>query len=154
MNATRDLSAPEFKPIQEDADFASAGSRLESTAKLDSLPEGLEFPPGTQKRIRFDPRRKRLVYFGFMSKAEYDRLRGLSTDAAYQQALDQLFRESSSHMIAVDIGKGVILEIDRRDGCTYPLGPDLWRWALQVLLTIAALGGGAVFVWWWLSRLL
>ena len=65
---------------------------MDHFVKLDSLPDGLEFPPDLAERIGFDAARRRLVYRGFMSKAEFDRLRELSADWAYRRTLEDLFR--------------------------------------------------------------
>lgn len=58
---------------------------------LAKLPEGLEFPDELCDRIQYDSENKRLVYHGFMVKSHYDRLIGLSRDAEYQHAIEQLF---------------------------------------------------------------
>ncbi|MCA9124511.1 MAG: hypothetical protein H6822_02085 [Planctomycetaceae bacterium] len=58
---------------------------------LAKLPEGLEFPENLRDRIRYDSENKRLVYHGFMVKSHYDRLIGLSRDAEYPHAIEQLF---------------------------------------------------------------
>jgi hypothetical protein len=57
------------------------------------LPEGLTFPAEFQGKIQYDAERHRLVYHGFMSKAEFDRLCALSDDWGYRRQLDDLFRE-------------------------------------------------------------
>jgi hypothetical protein len=41
---------------------------------MNRLPDGLEFPPALKNRIWFDAAKRRLVFRGFMSKAEFDRL--------------------------------------------------------------------------------
>lgn len=60
---------------------------------LDRLPEGLEFPPDLRDRIQFEPETHRLVYHGFMSKADFDRLSKLSEDWTFLRTLEDLFRE-------------------------------------------------------------
>lgn len=57
------------------------------------LPENVQFPDLLHDRIWFDDQRKCLAFRGFMSKATYDRLDALTNDDAYQQALDELFRQ-------------------------------------------------------------
>ena len=125
---------------------------MNSAAALDRLPDGLEFPDRLRRRIRFDPRRGQLLFHGFMAKADHDRLRGLSPEASYQSAVDQLFRDSSS--IAVDIGIDQVLDVDRRGHNGRPGLARMARWALQWALMIASFVGSAALVWWWLSQLL
>jgi hypothetical protein len=59
---------------------------------MDRLPDGLEFPPALKDRIWFDAAQRRLVFRGFMSKAEFDRLNRLSDDWGYRRPLEDLFR--------------------------------------------------------------
>lgn len=63
---------------------------------LEKLPDGLEFPPALRDRIRYDAAARRLVYHGFMSKADFDRLCQLSEDWSYRRQLEELFRKSTS----------------------------------------------------------
>ncbi len=65
---------------------------MEHFVPLEKLPPGLEFPPEYRDRIRFDPEKQRLVYRGFMSKADFDRLCRLSGDWSYRRPLENLFR--------------------------------------------------------------
>jgi len=60
---------------------------------LEHLPDRLQFPEPLHDRIWFDDERQSLAFRGFMSKATYDRLDGLTNDSAYQRALDELFRQ-------------------------------------------------------------
>lgn len=59
---------------------------------MERLPAGLQFPPDLRDRIHFEPDRRRLVFRGFMSKVEFDRLCQLSDDWPYRRALEDLFR--------------------------------------------------------------
>jgi hypothetical protein len=54
--------------------------------------EGFRFPPEFGDRIRYDPARRRLLFRGFMSKADFDRLSQLSDDWSYRRPLEELFR--------------------------------------------------------------
>ena len=65
---------------------------MDRFVSLDSLPEGLQFPPEFDGRISYDPARQRLSYRGFMSKGEFDRLYRLSNHWPYRRALEELFR--------------------------------------------------------------
>ncbi len=59
---------------------------------MDRLPDGLEFPPDLKDRIWFDAVMRRLVFRGFMSKADFDRLCRLSDNWGYRRPLEDLFR--------------------------------------------------------------
>jgi hypothetical protein len=67
----------------------------ETSARLDHQPEDLAFPDDFPEPIRFDPKRKRLVYRGFMTSTSYAYLRGRSHDLAYLTALDALYQDSA-----------------------------------------------------------
>ena len=59
---------------------------------MDRLPDGLEFPPDLKDRIWFDAVKRRLVFRGFMSKADFDRLCRLSDNWGYRRPMEDLFR--------------------------------------------------------------
>lgn len=68
---------------------------MDYAVKVRSLPKDLEFPPELRSRIRFDPAMKQLVFHGFMSKADYDRLTRLHSDLEYLRAVERLFQIST-----------------------------------------------------------
>jgi hypothetical protein len=49
-------------------------------------------PAEYASKLRFDPETRRLIYTGFMSKADFDRLSRLSEDWSYRRSLEDLFR--------------------------------------------------------------
>jgi hypothetical protein len=65
---------------------------VEHFVQVERFPVGIAFPPDLALRIRHDPIRRRLVFQGFMSKREFDRLFLLSEDWSYRRALEQLFQ--------------------------------------------------------------
>src|SRR4051794_26636317 len=65
---------------------------VEHFVPMEHFPAGLEFPADLRRRIRYDPIRRRLVFIGFMSKTEFDRLCKLSDDWSYRRPLEDLFR--------------------------------------------------------------
>jgi hypothetical protein len=68
---------------------------MEHFVKLDCLPHGFVFPPSLTDRVRYDSDNQRLIFRGFMSKGEFDRLYLLSDDWGYRRALEELFRNST-----------------------------------------------------------
>jgi hypothetical protein len=62
--------------------------------KLDRLPDGYEFPPELGDRITFDAKTHKLVFRGYMSKADFDRLCQPTRDWGFRRALEDLFRLS------------------------------------------------------------
>ena len=68
---------------------------LDHFVKLDKLPDGVEFPPHLKDRIHFDVEAQKLVFRGWMSKAEFDRLSQLSNDWSFRRSLEELFRLST-----------------------------------------------------------
>ena len=68
------------------------GEIMNHTVRLDSLPDGLAFPPEMEGRIAFDAARRTLSFEGFMSKADFDRLSRLHDDWGYRRTLEELFR--------------------------------------------------------------
>ena len=66
---------------------------MDHFVRMGRLPDGLQFPPDLLDRIWYDAEGRRLVFRGFMSKAEFDRLFRLSDDWGYRRPLEDLFRE-------------------------------------------------------------
>jgi hypothetical protein len=65
---------------------------MERFVRLESLPEGLTFPPQFADRIRYDASSRQLSFQGFMSKGDFDKLYLLSDNWTYRRALEELFR--------------------------------------------------------------
>lgn len=73
---------------------------MDHSVRIEALPDGLTFPSEFRDRIHFDPSSRRLIYRGFMSKEDFDRLAGLSENWSYRRSLEDLFRQclpESSH---------------------------------------------------------
>ncbi len=70
------------------------GGPMDHFVKLDKLPDGYQFPPDLQDRIYFDPEAHKLVFRGYMSKGEFDRLSELTRDWGFRRSLEELFRLS------------------------------------------------------------
>ncbi len=70
------------------------GGLMDHFVKLDKLPDGYQFPPDLQERIYFDADARKLVFRGYMSKSEFDRLSALTRDWGFRRSLEELFRLS------------------------------------------------------------
>ena len=66
---------------------------MDHFVKIERLPEGIQFPEEFRDRLLYDETRHRLVYRGFMSKGDFDRLCRLSDDWGYRRPLEELFRQ-------------------------------------------------------------
>jgi hypothetical protein len=66
---------------------------MDHFVKVDKLPDGYQFPSDLQDRIRFDPEGHRLVFRGYMSKGDFDRLSQLTRDWGFRRSLEDLFRQ-------------------------------------------------------------
>lgn len=67
---------------------------MNHVVKMERLPEGLRFPDDLHEKVEFDAAKKRLIWHGFMSKREFDRLFALSEDWSYRRQVEELFRLS------------------------------------------------------------
>jgi hypothetical protein len=67
---------------------------MDHFVKMDRLPDGLEFPTELKDRIHFDPIARRLIFRGYMSKTDFDRLSQISKDWNFRRSLEELFRLS------------------------------------------------------------
>ncbi len=68
---------------------------MDRFVRLESFPEGIEFPPALRDQVRYDVATKRLLWRGFMSKSDFDRLWSLTDDWGFRRALEDLFRIST-----------------------------------------------------------
>jgi hypothetical protein len=67
---------------------------------LGDLPAGFELPRDSE--LRYDPKRKELIWFGPMTAAERDKLLALSQDAGYRKAIRAFFDQSQSRQMEAD----------------------------------------------------
>ena len=70
------------------------GLFMDHFVKLDKLPDGYQFPPDLEERIYFDAAAHKLVFRGYMSKADFDRLSQRTKDWGFRRSLEELFRLS------------------------------------------------------------
>jgi hypothetical protein len=67
---------------------------MDHFVKLDRLPDGYEIPRNLQDKLHFDLEGHRLVFRGYMSKTEFDRICEPTRDWAFRRSVEELFRMS------------------------------------------------------------
>ncbi len=67
-----------------------AGCKPETSAKLESLPEGVSFS-GKLDKVRYDATQKALIVKGDLTMEDYNALIAMSGDYEYRRAIDRLF---------------------------------------------------------------
>lgn len=77
--------------------------------KLDQFPEDLSVPPKFQDRLEFDAEAHRLIFHGYMSKAEFDQLSSLTRDWKFRRTLEDLFRMCTPERKSSPAGLGRVL---------------------------------------------
>ena len=60
---------------------------MDHFVKLDKLPDGYQIPPDLQERLVFDPETHKLVFRGYMSKGDFDRLSQRTKDWGFRRSL-------------------------------------------------------------------
>jgi hypothetical protein len=88
-------------PLDSFPDIAGSDQRLrvmedpmDHFVKLDRLPDGFDFPPELKDRIHFDAAAHKLIFRGYMSKDDFDRISQLTRDWSFRRSLEELFRLS------------------------------------------------------------
>jgi hypothetical protein len=66
-----------------------AGCKPETSAKLDSLPNGVSFS-GKLDKVRYDAAQKALIVKGDLTMDDYNALLAMSGDYEYRKAVDRL----------------------------------------------------------------
>lgn len=64
--------------------------------RLDFYPKGLKFPTYLSSKIRYDKKKKSLVFKGGMTLEERDVLLSLSNDSVYQEAISVIYEQSQN----------------------------------------------------------
>jgi hypothetical protein len=82
---------------------------MDHIVKLDQLPDDFVVPPKFQSRLEFDAEAHKLVFHGYMSKAEFDQLSSISNDWRFRRTLEDLFRQCTPDTKATPGGFGRVL---------------------------------------------
>jgi hypothetical protein len=67
---------------------------MDHFVKLERLPEGYEIPGSVGDKLHFDADAHRLVFRGYMSKTEFDRICEPTRDWGFRRSVEELFRIS------------------------------------------------------------
>jgi hypothetical protein len=81
---------------------------VEHGVRLERWPSGVAIPEALADRFRYDEGTHRLVYGGFMSKMDFDRLNQLCDDWGYRRALEELFREATVESVEEGQSRGAL----------------------------------------------
>ena len=94
--------------------WRDAASSREVGARLEALPEEVEFHDSFPDPINFDRLQKKLFYRGLMSSSSYKYLRSLSNKPDYLVALDELFTRSAASAGRHSVIKTFFFWVSRR----------------------------------------
>jgi hypothetical protein len=67
---------------------------MDHFVRLDRLPDGYEIPRSVGDKLSFDADGRRLVFRGYMSKTEFDRICEPTRDWAFRRSVEELFLKS------------------------------------------------------------
>jgi hypothetical protein len=67
---------------------------MDHFVRLDRLPDGYEIPHSLADKLFFDPEGHRLVFRGYMSKTEFDRICEPTRDWGFRRSVEELFLKS------------------------------------------------------------
>jgi hypothetical protein len=82
---------------------------MDHFVNLEQLPEDFAVPPKFLSRLEFDAAARKLVFHGYMSKAEFDQLSSISKDWRFRRTLEDLFRQCTPDTKPAPGGLGRVL---------------------------------------------
>ncbi len=82
---------------------------MDHFVKLDRLPEGYEIPRSVGEKLRFDAEAHRLVFRGYMSKTEFDRICEPTRDWGFRRSVEELFMKSIADAQPAGAGKNRVV---------------------------------------------
>ena len=80
---------------------------MDHFVRLERLPEGYEIPSGLGEKLSFDAEGHRLVFRGYMSKTEFDRICEPTRDWGFRRSVEELFFKSGKEVQGAGAGKGL-----------------------------------------------
>jgi hypothetical protein len=81
------------------------GGPMDHFVQLDRLPDGYEIPRNLSEKLSFDADGHRLVFRGYMSKTEFDRICEPTRDWSFRRSVEQLFLKSVKEVEPARDGK-------------------------------------------------
>jgi hypothetical protein len=82
---------------------------MDHFVKLERLPEGYEIPRSVSDKLHFDAEGHRLVFQGYMSKTEFDRICEPTRDWGFRRSVEELFMKSVADVQPAGAGKHRVL---------------------------------------------
>ncbi len=82
--------------------------------KFERLPDNYEIPRDLREKFSFDAEAHRLVFRGYMSKTEFDRLCEPTRDWGFRRSVEQLFRMSVADAEPARVGHNRVFGIFSR----------------------------------------
>lgn len=67
---------------------------MDHFVKLERLPDGYQIPGSVEEKLHFDAEGRRLVFRGYMSKTEFDRICEPTRDWGFRRSVEELFMKS------------------------------------------------------------
>lgn len=84
---------------------------MDHFVRLDGLPDGYEIPSDLRDKLQFDAAGHRLVFRGYMSKTEFDRICEPTRDWGFRRSVEKLFLETVHEPEPVRPGKNRVFGI-------------------------------------------
>lgn len=82
---------------------------MDHFVRLDRLPDGYQIPRSLEEKLFFDAEGHRLVFRGYMSKTEFDRICEPTRDWAFRRSVEELFLKTVKELEAEQGGKNRVL---------------------------------------------
>ena len=84
---------------------------MDHFVKLDRLPDNYEIPGPLSEKLHFDAEGHRLVFRGYMSKTEFDRICESTRDWGFRRSVEELFLKSVDQSEPAPEGKNRVFGI-------------------------------------------
>jgi hypothetical protein len=84
---------------------------MDHFVRLDRLPDGYEIPRSLRDKLTFDSEGHRLVFRGYMSKTEFDRICEPTRDWGFRRLVEELFLKSVKDAEPAKPGKNRVFGI-------------------------------------------
>jgi hypothetical protein len=87
---------------------------MDHFVRLDRLPDGYEIPGNLAEKLHFDAEGHRLVFRGYMSKTEFDRICEPTRDWGFRRSVEELFLKTVRELDPAHSGRNRVFGILNR----------------------------------------